>query len=71
MFQTITKRIGKTNYEIDIVNADKFVVTPPPPVDMKEIFEEVVWQTIISGRPSGPRTRKAPNKGRRRGGIRG
>lgn len=71
MFQTITKRIGKTNYEIDIINADKFVVTPSPPVGMKEIFEEAVWQAIVSTRPSGPRARKVPTKGRRRGGVRG
>ena len=71
MFQTITKKIGKTNYEIDIINADKFVVTPSPPDHMKEIFEEAVWQAIVSTRPSGPRNRRPPTKGRRRGGVRG
>ena len=71
MFQTITKRINKTNYTIDIVGADKFKVTPTPPDNMKEIFEKAVWQAIISGRPSGPRVRKVRNKGIRRGGIKG
>jgi hypothetical protein len=71
MFQTITKRIGGTNYEINIVNADIFVVMPEPPADMKEIFKEAVWQAIVSERPSGPRNRRPPTKGRRRGGVRG
>ena len=71
MFQTITKKIGGTNYEIDIVSADKFVVSPVPPVGMEEIFEEAVWQAIVSERPSGPRNRRPPTKSRRRGGVRG
>ena len=71
MFQTITKKINKTNYTIDIVGADKFTVTPSPPPNMKEIFEEVVWQTVISSRPSGAKIRKVPNRGIRRGGVRG
>lgn len=71
MFQTITKRINKTNYTIDIIGADKFVVSPSPPDDMKEIFEKAVWQAVISSRPSGAKIRKVPNRGKRRGGIKG